>query len=139
MFRRAKVGDKVWSLTRGWGTIIIVEDHGQSSDYPIHVRFDKGCTNCYTVCGKFYTHDINPTLFWDEIKLEIPKKPLPELEVDTKVLVWNNGDTKFRRHFHSFIEDGRIRTWINTASSFTADNDDCYTLWNNWELYEDEQ
>ena len=102
MFSNAKIGDKVWSLTRGWGTITIDEDHGQSSDYPIHVRFDKGSNDYYTVCGKFYTHDINPSLFWDEIKLEIPKKPLHKLEVDTKVLVWNNGETKYRRHIHSF-------------------------------------
>lgn len=137
MFRRAKVGDRVWSYLDGWGTIIDTSFGQEGYSFPIRVQYSDSDTECYTTCGKLYNRNINPTLFWDEIKFDIPDKPLPELEVDTKVLVWNNGESKYRGHFYSFTEDGRIRAWSNSTSSFTANSDDCYTLWPNWELYEE--
>ena len=87
MFSNAKVGDRVWGFTKGWATIINTEYGGDGCIYPILVRYSNGDNECYTRCGKLYEDDIYQSLFWDEIKFDIPKKPLPKLEVDAKVLV----------------------------------------------------
>ena len=137
MFSNAKVGDKVWDIRIGWGTII--DNHSKGNkDYPICVQFEAtGANEYYTACGKYYSEDINPSLFWDEIKFDVPKKPLPKLEVDTKVIVWNNyNSTKYHRHFHSFNKNGVIVTWGNGKTSFTASKSD-WSTWDNWELYEE--
>ena len=136
MFERAKVGDKVWDFMNGWGVISTVID-AQSVARPIHVKFDNGLDEKYTINGTLYPDISNQTLFWDEIKFDIPKKPLPKLEVDTKVIVWNNSGTKRKRYFHSFAEDGRIRVWDCGSTSFSALGHDHYATWPNWELYEE--
>lgn len=73
MFKNAKVGDRVWDFLFGWGTIInICEDENH---YPIEVMFElEDRTHEYKLDGKRYAAR-NQTLFWDEIKFEIPKKP----------------------------------------------------------------
>lgn len=72
MFKNAKVGDKVYDILKGWTTITsIVKD----SDYPIRVTNDDNTWVIFTLEGKRNKEDANPTLFWDEIKFEIPEKP----------------------------------------------------------------
>lgn len=137
MFKNAKVGNRVWSLTNGWGTVISAYD--SSSCFPIHVQFDgdDGDSDSYMACGKLYEDDLNPTLFWDEIKLDIPKKPLFKLEVDAKVLVWDkDGEEKHKRHFHSFSPNGEIVTWNEGRTSFTSKSHET-TQWLKWGVYED--
>lgn len=81
-FENAKVGDKVWDFIYGWGNIInVIED----SPFPIMADFGNGRTISYEFDGKSYDTDINPRLFWDEIKFEIPEKPL-NLEDELKNL-----------------------------------------------------
>ena len=72
MFRNAKVGDRVWDFLKGWGTVI---DTSWDEDYPIFVKFDyEEFKTCFTYKGFADADDKNPTLFWDEIKFEIPEK-----------------------------------------------------------------
>lgn len=72
MFRNAKIGDKVWDIIYGWGNIIsVIKDY----PFPIAVDFSNGKTISYKFNGKNNDTDINPRLFWDEIKFEIPEKP----------------------------------------------------------------
>lgn len=73
MFEDAKVGDRVWDFIFGWGTIydIILDDY-----YPIKVEFEKDIIRSYTLDGALFKGSKeNPSLFWDEIKFEIPKRP----------------------------------------------------------------
>ena len=71
MFSNAKVGDRVWDYVKGWGTII---DTCYDSVYRICVQYDKtNNSDCYTTSGKIISDAINPSLFWDEIKFEVPK------------------------------------------------------------------
>ena len=134
MFKNAKVGDKVWCMRRGWGVITHTE---QGKRHPIGVKFSDRSFTSYTSDGKEYINDITPVLYWDELTIVPPKKPLPNLAVDTKVLVWDEGgNSKIRAHFHSFSEDGRIVTYSNGSSSFTGDSR-VKCLWRNWELYEE--
>jgi hypothetical protein len=81
-----------------------------------------------------------PNIFWNEF--EIPKeafmKPVPDLEVDTKVLVWDNGKTvKERRYFSHFDKNGNIYCFNNGVTGWIAKN--ATTIrWDNWELYKEE-
>ena len=135
MFRDAKVGDEVWSAEDGCG--IIVEAIA-SNIYPLTVQFDH-CKTRFTLEGKRCISSKNPTLFWGEIKFEVPKKPknsLPILEVDTKVLVRNiKGGIEQKRYFKKFTEHGRIVCFVKGATSWSSNGTDYE--WSYWELAED--
>ena len=73
MFEGIKIGDRVYDWTFGWGT---VNEICLNDTYPIRVVFDRENGHvAFTFDGRYLTSDKNPTLFWDEPKLEIPKKP----------------------------------------------------------------
>lgn len=131
MFKDAKVGDRVWYQRKGFGTIIAIYPKNL---YPIKVHFGNSFLRDFTFDGKVGSKDTNPTLFWDEIKFEIPPKPLPKLEVDTKVLVWNNRARKVKSHFSHF-EDGKIMVFGNGTTSWST-NVTSYPF-DNWELYDE--
>lgn len=130
-FETAKVGDRVWSLTEGWG--VIKNRYAPHTQYPLDVGFEGGHRRRYTLWGLLNFNDLNPTLFWDEVKVEIPEKPLPQLEVDTKVWVWIGKEVnKIKRHFSHF-ENGELHTFDHGKTSWTGETT---TAWNNWELVE---
>lgn len=73
MFKNAVVGDRVWSIRKGWGTVIKVDT---DSDYPIKVRLDVSeRIEGYTYDGRFTSVDLGPELFWDEVHIVAPSKP----------------------------------------------------------------
>lgn len=132
MFKDAKVGDKAWSIQAGWGTIYHI-----SKERPYPIEFKSDISNkqyCFTYNGMYREIDTNPTLFWNEFK--IPKeafiKPLPDLKIDTKVIVWNEENKKFKRHFSHF-KDGKIYCFNDGTSSWNATDNSGY--WRNWEIY----
>lgn len=135
-FSDAKVGDRVWSLTEGWGTVR--NRFRNYTEYPLTVEFENGEYKSYTLWGRFRTKDLSPTLFWDEVMIETPEKPLPQLEVDAKVLVWDQDGKKYNRHFSHFDEDGRLFAFNLGHTSFTSEaNPEVWvTAWDSWELVE---
>ena len=129
MFSNAKIGDKLWSFRYGWGEVF---DIIYNTQYPINIRFGRGtCT--YTTLGKSYAGDLLPDLYYDEIKFEIPKKPLPKLAVDTKVIV----DDLYKRHFSHFNADGIICTFTSGKTSWSSGGST--EPWDTWELAEEEK
>ena len=129
MFADIKVGDKVWDIRQGWGAVITLM---QCHTYPIEVRFENGY-DTYTRDGYCSLEDVNPSLFWDEIKLVAPQKPVPLLEVDTKVVVWlSKNGMKIYRHFSHFDEYGFLYVFTDGRTSFTSDGNT--VLYENWEL-----
>ena len=128
-FEDAKVGDKVWDMRIGWTTIISIND---VSRYPI--RTETGKT--YTTLGTCTIEDKFPVLFWDEVTITPPEKPLPKLEVDTKVLVWDTPDSKVKRYFSHFNKDGDIATFSGGRTSWST-NDNSTIIWEYWELAKD--
>ena len=112
-FETAQVGDRVWCLLHGWHPII---DTQHNVNYPILTR--KGS---YTIDGRNYFNN-GRTLFWDEVVITPPPKPLPKLEVDTKVLVWDNEDKLVRkRYFSHFDNTNNIHVFAQGATSWTKD------------------
>ena len=132
MFSNAKVGDKAWSVQSGWGIIYNID---KDRNYPIKFRSYTNCVFSFTYGGFNIRSDINPTLFWNEFP--IPEsaftKPLPQLKVDSKVIVWNDERFKFRRHFSHF-KDGIIYCFCDGTSSW---NNTGASDWNNWELVDE--
>ena len=63
-FSNSKVGDKVYTISKGWGVVDEIDNSGM---YSITVMFDEHTRNTYTKEGKEYEEDINPNLFWDEV------------------------------------------------------------------------
>jgi hypothetical protein len=131
MFRDVKKGDKVYALTKGWGKITDID----LKNIYIVVSFEDGDTREFFIDGKYYEDDKFPSLFWEEVKFDIPKNPLPRLEVDTKVLVWATGSNRFKRYFSHFNEDGDIVCFCSGADSWSSAGGT--SAWSNWELADD--
>jgi len=136
MFSNAKVGDMVFDYTsQEWGQIDAIGHEDQ--EYPINVSFDKHWAKAYTTNGSYSLGDVVPVLFWDEVKPIIPpNKPLPKLEVDTRVLVWYSDDKedKLKRHFSHFDSNGNINCFELGTTSWSSNWNT--TAWANWELAE---
>ena len=144
MFKNAQVGDRVYDYyLQEWGTI---KEITPSSEYPILVTFDDNTEDNYTYEGKRYSY-VASTLFWDVPKPIVPpKKPLPKLEIDTKVLVWSKDNpftispTKYKRHFSHFDEDGNMWCFMGGSTSWSKDNtinhkdDNTTVCWKYWEV-----
>jgi hypothetical protein len=72
-FEDAKIGDRVWSPTFGWGEI---ECLGRNNYHPIRVRFFHDRDNIgYTFKGHYYIDLPIQSLFWDEVAIVAPAKP----------------------------------------------------------------
>jgi hypothetical protein len=74
-FETAKIGDKVWDFNYGWGRLVRNENDGIM--YPISVEFVRRYVIVqYTLQGFPCDGSGNPrTLFWDELKYDIPTVP----------------------------------------------------------------
>jgi len=85
-FKGIKVGDRVWDFKYGWGEVINIknaydldfQNFNRSDLKVLEVKF----INPYYQNSFYYTFDgvsfydnANQTLFWDEVKIEIPSKP----------------------------------------------------------------
>jgi hypothetical protein len=126
-----KVGDKVWDTRYGWSEVISLYNRKM---YEIRTNY-----NFYTTEGKYNSSDKLPSIFWNEF--EIPKeafsKPLPNLEVNTKVIVWEDEDgIKERRYFSHFTNDGNICCFNFGATEWSIESHQT-SSWKNWELYKE--
>lgn len=130
----AKVGDSVWSIREGWGKV--KARLTLYTPYPLSIEFENGTCRAYTLWGLYNITDRNPTLFWDEIQFETPEKPLPQLEVDAKVIVWDQGEPKYKRHFSHFDEEGRLFAFNDGRTGFTSEDspEAGVTHWGKWEV-----
>ena len=130
-FETAQVGDRVWCLYYNkWFTIANIR---KEDAYPIKTEI-----NSYTLDGRLNTHSIR-MLFWDEVIIIPPEKPLPKLEVDTKVLVWDDpNEEPTRGYFSHFEKNGNIVIFSGGGTSWSKFNADVPTvLWQHWELVRD--
>lgn len=130
-FENIQIGDKVWCMAEGWG---VVDDIEEYSDYPLRVSFPNGSYRMYTLDGldSAYANDRKvQSLFWDEIVNEAPEKPIPELAVDTKVIVWDSDMFRCKRYFSHFNSSGEIECFVHGKTSWTTEDT---VDWPYWEL-----
>ena len=122
-FETAKVGDKVFHYRYGWSTITNIREE---SNYPITIDYDFS----FTYAGFADKSDKNRTLFWDEVVITHPEKPLPKLEIDTKVLVWDNSNCiKRKGHFSHFDEKGKMHVFASGTTSWSHKEIVPYNYW----------
>jgi len=135
MFRDVKKGDKVFDYIRQKCGTVLTRNHSNEK-YHLKEKFGKQSYKLYTFEGKEYTKDKTPVLFWDEaLPIVPPKKPLPDLKVDTRVIVCDDINCgKYRRHFSHFEPDGTIICFTNGNSEWTSNGST--TDWEHWELAE---
>ena len=72
-FENAIIGDRVWTIEDGWGSIVKIDD---KSKYPIKVEFEPRGKLTFTKRGFYLLTDKRQSLFWDELKYEVPTKPI---------------------------------------------------------------
>lgn len=121
-----KVGDKIWNFRSGWVT---VEYLHQDDPYPI-ITNSSSCTRN----GKRYLSDGCPSFFWKEQILDL-SKPLPDLKVDDKVIVWDDEEYKYAEHFYNFNSNGNIVTFSDGQTSWSSDSS--MSVWKYWEIPDD--
>jgi hypothetical protein len=76
-FENARAGDRVWDTLYGWGTI-----YEWRKDRCLFVKFDKGPSAVqYTLTGYYLNgYDAQRTLYWNELKFEIPCEPMRKVK-----------------------------------------------------------
>lgn len=136
IFKDAKVGEKVWTLAMGFGSI---NSNNVEGDYPILVQFGDDLYS-YTLEGKESTKDIHPVLFWQPYEVPVTSY-VRNMAIDTKVVVWEDDfyNDKELRHFSHFDEKGRIHCFVDGKTSFSSLRNNLLSThsWDNWELYEE--
>lgn len=103
-----KVGDKVYCIIKGWGTITdILESCNLYIDFPIIVSIinDEGKeeTASYTLDGRYLTYS-QPTLSFTEYTLNgfSQERPIDIPEVGEEIMVSVNGKNWELKKFHSY-------------------------------------
>ena len=133
-FSNAKVGDKVFDILFGYG---IIKSNDEWSSYPIQVQFDD-YFETYLIDGRTREESIFPSLYYNKFEIKIPeeayKQPLPDIAVDTPMIVWNDDAIKEKRYFKSFSKDGRVKCFINGQTSFSSNGS--ALAWSNYEIVE---
>jgi len=111
MFADAKVGDRVWSIEFGWGRVINTNfDHS----FPILVEFEeKKFSVSYTPFGQRFL-ETKQTLFWDEIKFEIPAKPKKKVRKEFFMNIYNPSD--------EYYYNGGLFNSYNEANKGASEN-----------------
>lgn len=104
MFENVKVGDSLYDICFGWGRVKAINclDYSDKA-HLIEVEFSHMKKFTYSKKGKNLDLGCtNQTLFWDEVKFEVPEKPFSledelrklkivnfELGKDNTYLAWN--------------------------------------------------
>jgi hypothetical protein len=127
IFETAKVGDRVFSHTFGWGTICVID---KDNNYPIQVLF-ASCSESFTPEGFYYKDNPIQSLFWDECTIEVPAKPLPiKLIHGVKVPDISFYPTDGTAYYYPATNDDMFSTTTYyskyLSDRFRSDNNLCY-------------
>jgi len=116
MFRDVKVGDRVWDVQCGWG---VVEEVG-ADDFDVQFAEPDldgdSVDGIYLLDGRPHAWVRNPTLFWDEIEIKAPEKPvrLVERTFEGWVNLYGNMQPYFRAALDMAVRSVSDDSHINT-------------------------
>ena len=92
------VSDKLYNILNGWVTVTHINPN---DEYPIDIND----MYTYTVDGKRAQVNINPVLFWDEPKFELPKKPVPKIKKYLVLFIDGNGNYQVSKfHYENLLK-----------------------------------
>jgi len=132
-----KIGDRVFSYTlQEWGT---VERKVTTSRTTITVYFDNlENKRMYEEDGRLSLVAKAPDLFYNEVIITPPPRPLPDLNVDDKVIVWNDPDFKCNRHFASW--NGNVMNcFYGGTTSWGTPHGEGTCAWENPEIIKEKE
>jgi hypothetical protein len=90
----------------------------------------------YTCDGRRHDLDARPTLFLAPFQWPEQEQPLPDLAVDTPVMVRSRGDRSWRRRHFCRWEDGKCVTFTDGLTSWSTKT---ISRWDEWRLPTDEE
>lgn len=133
-FENVQLLDKVFNIGLGWGTVIQrAVENGKTSTFWVVFK-EYGHEIHFTASGTVTTNSFtatNQTLFWDEVKIVAPVKPVAVPPKDTLVLV----DGKLKRYSTGVLsESGKLLCYHNGANSITVDSPNMIVGWETWEV-----
>lgn len=140
-FENVQLLDKVFNIGLGWGTVIqYTVKNGKTSTFWVVFK-ESGQEVHFTASGNVITNSFiasNQTLFWDEVKIVAPVRPVPKPvapPVDTLVTVWIYPDCKCKRYSTGkFAPDGRLLVFNDGATSKSASAPTKVFAADNWEV-----
>jgi hypothetical protein len=95
-----KVGQKVWDVVQGEGTVLSIEE---TATFPVFAKFTNENESTYTLDGKFREEDENPSLYLHPV--EIVKR----IEKDLKPSInWE----QVRKEYKFLARDENGTAWL---------------------------
>ena len=133
-FSNAKVGDKVFCLINGEGIITNIDQ----TSIPLRVEFKSGRIKWFQNNGKINIDDLIPSIYYNKFDIQIPeeayKQPLPDIAVDTPMIVWDIENRKSRGYFKCWSHSGKPITFFGGQTSFSSNGS--ISEWDNYEIVE---
>ena len=120
-FTKLPEGTRVWSLIKN--ECGFIEENKKNNNYPVKVIFDDGKTTTYTADGREYTYDKNASIFLQKFKIpeQAFEMPLPELAVDSKILVSVDPENICLKRYFSHWKDGKPFCFEDGGTSWSSD------------------
>jgi len=94
-FENARVGERLWHIRRGWGTISSIFTDGVEIVMDAKEPYVSLCHNMPTIPfnGKENQSDLTPSWFWDEVKIVAPERPkrMVKMKIRVRPFILDNG------------------------------------------------
>ena len=117
--------------------IEVSEDKDFSLSYiRIFVAYIEGACNPFYCVAKEYEDKFKEDNLFLVCGWKYGRKIRPDLKVDDPVIVWNNINDKFKRHFKAWADDGKI-VCFNNGKTLWSNSGDC-TPWKYYLIPESE-
>jgi hypothetical protein len=114
-FENARVGDRVWHMKLGWG---VVDDIRAASGYPLSVKFDNKKDETFLLDGTCNGFAVEPqSLFWDEVKFDIPTRPKRKVEKQGWILIYKRAADNSEYRTQQWI----YRTYLEAKAEQESD------------------
>ena len=132
MTNREKYAEQILDIAVT-GSSIAVDKKGE-----MHKCENLRCRDCIFVKSEVSDHYCTEkTKEWSEQEYVEPPVDWSKVPVDTKVFVRDCDGAYWNHRYFAKFEDGKIFTWANGTTSFTAKGFDDVTWWNQGKLAED--
>lgn len=108
-------------------------------EYTAKGCYETPCVSCLfcDVCRSHEDDISDVRRKWLEEEYVEPKTEWRKVPVDTPILVRNSEEEEWKKRYFSCIVDGKVCTWRNGVTSWSASDEDDICEWNYAKLAED--